>query len=233
MKPVRTGYAVTLGMLRDGFEFNALTFDDADTARSNFEPDRSYGIDLAQRIQFLCNNSPEPEEVIEPTTPEIDEQHWYSHSALIAPTQTGKTNIIQWRLSQLLPQIAAGKASVVLMEPKGVLTRELLNLAQTWDMRERVVILDPADTPVSVNVFDRGDGSDQAINETVGRVSRVIGTLSTDFTGFQKDAITFAIRAMFALPEQPSISLLMRILRGGKAVLPLTQLPEAAREYLS
>jgi hypothetical protein len=57
------------------------------------------------------------------------------------------------------------------MEPKGVLTRDILNMAQTWNMRDRVVILDPADTPVSVNIFDKGDGSAQALTETVGRIA--------------------------------------------------------------
>jgi hypothetical protein len=167
----------------------------------------------------------------EPTVPEIEERHWYQHSLLIAPTQTGKTNVIQWRMAQLLPLVAQGKASIVLMEPKGVLTTDILNMAQTWNMRDRVVILDPADTPVSVNIFDKGDGSSQATTETVGRIARVIGTLSSEFTGFQRDAITFAVRAMFALPEPASMRMLMRILRGGKAALPLESLPETVRDY--
>jgi hypothetical protein len=167
----------------------------------------------------------------EPTVPEIDERHWYSHSLLLARTQMGKTNVIQWRIKNLWPQIAAGKASLILMEPKGVLTRDIINMAHTWDIRDRVIILDPADTPVSVNIFDRGDGTDQALNETVARVSRVIGTLSTDFTGFQRDAITFAVRAMFALPDRTELGTLARILRGGKTVLPLDSLPRSVREY--
>jgi hypothetical protein len=55
--------------------------------------------------------------------------------------------------------------------------------------------------------------------------------LSTEFTGFQRDAITFAVRAMFALPEPASMRTLMRILRGGKAALPLESLPETVRDY--
>ncbi len=165
------------------------------------------------------------------TAPKVSEEDWYSHSLLIAPTQTGKTNIIQWRLANLLPQIAAGKASVVLMEPKGVLTADILNLAQTWDMRDRVIILDPADAPVSVNVFDKGDGSPQTLNETIARVSRIINTLSLDLRDFQRDAITFALRAMFALPEPTNIDTLMHILRGGKTVLPLDILPRRVRTY--
>jgi aspartyl protease family protein len=167
----------------------------------------------------------------DPTVPQIEERHWYAHSLLLARTRMGKTNVIQWRIANLLPQVAAGKASVVLMEPKGVLTNGILNLVQTWNMRDRVVILDPADTPVAVNLFDKGDGSAQAIAETVGRVARVIGTLSSEFTAFQRDAITYATRAMFALPEPANIRTLTRILRGGKTVLPLDKLSESVRDY--
>ena len=167
----------------------------------------------------------------DPTVPVIDERHWYSHSLLLAHTRMGKTNVIRWRIANLLPQIAAGNASVVLMEPKGVLTRDLLNLAHTWDMRDRVVILDPADTPVSVNVFDKGDGSDQTLNETVGRVSRVIGTLAADLTSFQRDTLIFAIRAMFAAPGQASYRHAQaRLARRTKSCRQRT-LPRVVREF--
>jgi hypothetical protein len=167
----------------------------------------------------------------EPTVPDIEERHWYQHSLLIAPTQTGKTNVIQWRINNLLPQIAAGHASLVLIEPKGVMTTDILNLAQTYQMRDRLIILDPADTPVSVNIFDKGDGSPQALTETVGRIVRILGTMTTNLTDLQRDAITFAVRAMFALPEPASARTLMRILRIGKSILPLDSLPTSVREY--
>jgi hypothetical protein len=69
MKTIRSGYALTLGMLKEGFEFLALSREDAVNAAANFPSHGSYGIELAQRIQFLCDNAPEPEEMIEPTTP--------------------------------------------------------------------------------------------------------------------------------------------------------------------
>jgi hypothetical protein len=181
--------------------------------------------------QYQTETAPPEPEPEPPTVPIIEERHWYQHSLLIAPTQTGKTNVIQWRIANRLPQVAAGRASIVLMEPKGVLTADILNLAQTYQMRDRVVILDPADMPVSINIFDKGNGSALALNETVARIVRVVGTLSSEFTGFQRDAMTFAVQAMFSSPEPANIRTLIRILRSGKEALQLDKLPASARDY--
>ena len=97
---------------------------------------------------------PEPLEA-EPTTPEIEEQDWYSHCLLLARTRGGKTNAIRWRIRQLLPQIAEGRASLILMEPKGPLIDDVLHLRATWKIRDRLVIIDPRDIRVSVNIFGR------------------------------------------------------------------------------
>src|SRR5207248_4018455 len=134
-----------------------------------------------------------------PTTPEIEEQDCYSHCLLLARTRGGKTNAIRWRIRQLLPQIAEGRASLILMEPKGPLIDDVLHLRATWKLRDRVVIIDPRDIRVSVNIFDRGNGSDQAINEAVERISRIFGTITADLTPMQRTPLTFAIRAMFAV----------------------------------
>ena len=47
------------------------------------------------------------------------------------------------------------------MEPKGPLIDDVLHLRATWKIRDRVVIIDPRDIRVSVNIFDRGNGSDR------------------------------------------------------------------------
>jgi hypothetical protein len=167
----------------------------------------------------------------DPTVPEIEESFWYSHALLLARTRLGKTNVIRWRIQQLIPQITQGRASVVLMEPKGVLTDEILHLANVWNMRDRPVILDPTDTRASVNVFSKGDGSDVAIQETIARVMRVLNTVTTTLTPFQQDALTFCLRAMFCVDAPGSMRLLTTILRRGLTGLPLRELPRTLEEY--
>lgn len=166
-------------------------------------------------------------------TPDILEAYWYSHCLLLAQTRFGKTNVIRWRLNQLSDQLEAGKASVILMEPKGVLTEELLRLSWTYEMRDRVVILDPKDTRVSVNIFAKGDGSDHAIEETIARVERVLNNVTSTLTPFQVDALTYSLRAMFHIDQPGSIRLLTKILKTGLKGLSVRSLPYVVEQYFA
>ena len=187
------------------------------------------GTPLAELFEVEVPALPEaqPEQEPEPGEPVVAEGNWYAHSVLLAMTRFGKTNAISWRIAQLLPQIAAGRASLVLMEPKGVLTENLLYLAQLWDMRDRVVIIDPSDTSVAVNLFERSGSA----NETVARVTRVMNTITTNLTDLQRDTLTFAIRALYSLPGTRSMRALMNILRQGKKALPMHELDEAVHDF--
>jgi hypothetical protein len=153
--------------------------------------------------------APEAEE------PQIAEEHWYRHCLLLATTGNGKTNAVGWRLTSLLPQIAQGKASAIVMEPKGVLISQLLHLAEVWNMRDRVIIVDPADSPVTVNLFDKGDGSDQALRDAMAMVDYLISTLSAELTDLQHGPLAFIIRLLFAIPGPVSIETFDHILRNG------------------
>jgi hypothetical protein len=174
---------------------------------------------------------PEPEPIPEPTTPEIDERDLYFHTLLIAQSRWGKTNAICWRLESILPHIARGEASAIVMEPKGVLIDDLLHLADVWEMRDRVVIIDPTDTPVAVNLFDKGDGSQRAINDTIGRIESILGIITLGLTSFQRDALTFAIRAMFTIDGPVNLDTLKGILRRGITALPAARLPKGLRDF--
>lgn len=174
---------------------------------------------------------PKEESVEEPAEPVIAERDWYSHALLLAQPGAGKTNAIRWRIMQLIPQIRDGRASLILLEPKGVLTREMLTLARTQGLEDRVVFIDPVDAPVSVNIFDRGDNSPRAVNETMAHVARVLGTITLALTDMQMPTLTFAIRALFSLPEQPSLHRLIDILRRGKQALPLEALEPSIRNF--
>ena len=163
--------------------------------------------------------------------PDIPESNWASHALLLAQTRMGKTNVIKYRLQQLIPQVAQGKASIILMEPKGVLTEEVLRLVSL--PRDRVVILDPMDTRVSVNIFDKGDGTDYAVQQSIARVSRVLNTITTTLTPFQQDCLNFALRAMYCADEQGSMRMLTSILRRGIKDLKLRELPYAVQEFFT
>ena len=98
------------------------------------------------------------------------------------------------------------------MEPKGVLTsRKCYTSTQfVYEMRDRLVILDPKDTRVSVNIFDKGDGSDEAIPK---RLSQARGA-RTEHRDDRTDRVPsstrspIALRAMFYTDQPGSIRLL-------------------------
>jgi len=159
--------------------------------------------------------------------PQIDERDWYSHALLLAQPGAGKTNAIRWRITQLIPQIRDGKASLIVLDPKGVLTHEMLTLGRRQGLEDRTVFIDPEHAPVSVNLFTR----DGTTNETIARLSRVLGTLTTDLTPMQRDNLTFALRALFAMSDSPTLTGLRRILREGKGALQMDKLSPVVQEY--
>ena len=96
---------------------------------------------------------------------------------------------------------------------------------------DRVVILDPADASVSVNLFELPtDSSAAAFNETIDRISRVLNTITLDMTEVQRQTLTLAMCAMYA-GGQPSMRALMTILRQGKKALDLSALPFSVADY--
>ena len=58
----------------------------------------------------------------------IDEELRFSHTWVLAPPKTGKTQLIQWLVSHDLPKVARGEASVVVMDSQGDLINNLANL---------------------------------------------------------------------------------------------------------
>lgn len=150
----------------------------------------------------------------------IPEEQWFSHCLLLAQTGSGKTNAIRWRLSQLIPRIAKGKASVVLIEPKGSLIDEVLHHPDVIAMGDRCVVLEAGDPAITVNILE---GSRE-------RVGRILATLSMDMQPLQRQALTMALRAMHATGER-TIDRLLDIVRDGKKALDLTSLPRRVAKY--
>lgn len=168
-----------------------------------------------------------------PVEPVIEEKEYLSHCVLIAQSRFGKTNILCCRLRDLIPLIAEGKASVVIMEPKGTLIASLLRLRAVWKLaqKNRLVIIDFSDLLVSVNLFDRGDGSPQAVNATIDRLERLFSLITSNLTPLQRVPLSMAIRALFAMDQAPSMDGLKAILRKGVDPALLPRLSKAVAEF--
>lgn len=142
------------------------------------------------------------------TVPVINPESWFSHAVLIAQTGMGKTNVLMCRLRDLIPLIDQGNATVILMEPKGVLIDTLLHLRAVYKLHQkgRVAIIDPETAPVAVNPFDAGDRSSQAINATIDRLNRIFSLLTAGLSSFQTVVMQMAVRAMFESGMTPSMA---------------------------
>ena len=167
----------------------------------------------------------------ESSEPDIDERAWYQHCLLLAGTGGGKTNAIRWRMVQVLFQVERGEASLVLMEPKGVLTRELIQFVRVSGLEARLTIIEPGDPRIAVNLFENDDHSPQGINAAVARISRIFSTITLDLTAFQRTALTFALRAIFAVPGPVNLRTLMGVLRNGIKDLPVQNLSFAVQDF--
>src|SRR5262249_49795548 len=97
------------------------------------------------------------EEIPASAEPEIKPVDWFSHALLVAAQGSGKTNVFRWRIEQLTERLKAGTATLILLDPKDVLTRELPTLVRSLGLEDRTVLIDPLEAPVSFNLFDRGD----------------------------------------------------------------------------
>lgn len=156
---------------------------------------------------------PEPE----PTAPELDEHHWQAHAVLMSKAGSGKTNAMRWRILQILKEVERGRATIVIIEPKGTLIESILNLRQTYELRDRVCHIDPEDTtnPVAINIFDRGSGSDRDRNTSLAMAKYVMGTLAMSLTPNHRQILEAVVQLMFVLPDEPCMDTLMTTLRYG------------------
>jgi len=66
---------------------------------------------------------------------------------------SAETNLIRWRIQQILPLIKGGKATLILLDPKDVLTRELPTLARQMGLEDRSILIDPLESPVSFRAY--------------------------------------------------------------------------------
>ena len=175
-------------------------------------PEAELARKLAAHAAYL-DSLPPP--VPDPVVPIIPDIAWNGHCLILAKSGYGKTNAIQWRIQKLLPQVAAGKVSLIIMEPKSVLIDAILDLPQSWEMRDRIVFIDPVDSPTSINIFDKGDGSEQALTDAISMAEYVISIFSTGITDLQRGPLTHILRLMFAIDGELSFDTLDDLLRNG------------------
>ena len=152
----------------------------------------------------------EEEEDVLPTldpallTNAVRRQHWM----VVAPTGSGKTQLLQERILQDIHSPEA--PSLVIIDNKGVMLDKIQHL-KVLENTDRLIILDPTDdVPPALNLFHNPNprlGSysrfhREAIEaDTIDLINFVLQSLSNEYTPKQQTLFTFATRLMLATPN--------------------------------
>ena len=105
----------------------------------------------------------------------------FEHQWCVAPQGAGKTQYIQYQISQRLEEVAAGKASVLVMDSQSDLIKLISGLkifAEGQPLHDKICLIEPSpDFPLALNPFDMGKARLQGYNERTRET--VTATLST------------------------------------------------------
>lgn len=123
----------------------------------------------------------------------------FSHTWMVAPTGTGKTNALEELISDDLPRVARGEASLFVMDSQNELIPRIAKLkafAPGMPLDGRLVLLEPdPDYPLALNLFDMGNNAGAMIQFVMEALFEV-GT-----TPKQAALFRYLIEAIIAVPN--------------------------------
>lgn len=127
---------------------------------------------------------------------------------------SGKTNLLHCMIEDNMAEVAADRASVLIMDSKSNDPNGLVDTWRTIDFKhqwklEKVYIFDPADK-LAINIFDFGD-IDQIVNLFEYMLSELI---NFDLTGYQKLLLTNSIHVI-KNSRRPSLLALLDLISKG------------------
>lgn len=146
------------------------------------------------------------------------------HMFVLAPSGTGKTQLIQTMIARDLEQVAAGEASIVIIDSQGVnrrktnaptLVENLINLQLfATDLRGKLTYIKPSAT-LSCNLLDMGQ-NDPGLSDEQQMVRRtsareIVSTALGGGSDLQFQMLQWCLRLVM-LADAPTIRTLRRIL---------------------
>ena len=142
---------------------------------------------------------------------EIPDELRFEHMHIVAGSGHGKTQTLQYLISNDLPQVADGEKSVVVIDSQGDLIGNILR-AKMLDP-DQIVLINPEDIeyPVCLNLFSIGqerlDGyspleRERLTNSIIELYDFVLGSLlSAGMTAKQSVVFRYVTRLMFHIPD--------------------------------
>lgn len=141
----------------------------------------------------------------------IPEAQRFEHMHIVAGSGHGKTQTLQYLISQDLDEIARGEKSVIVIDSQGDLIRTILSACALPP--DRIVLINPEDIgyPVSLNLFSVGQDRllgysdlerERLTNSIIELYDFVLGSLlSAGMTSKQNVVFRYVTRLMFHIPE--------------------------------
>ena len=152
----------------------------------------------------------------------------FQHQWVVAPSGSGKTQLLQTQIASDLEEVAAGRASLIVIDSQGMGEGRLLsNISKLAvfgpgaPLHDRSVVLEPdPDWPLCLNLFDMGQYNPDlsARDRQILHASalKLITFCLSDTTGQQQDMIEYLVQLAMAVPGA-TIDTVRRILVAPKA----------------
>lgn len=142
----------------------------------------------------------------------------FEHQWMVAGSGHGKTNALQYQIANDLGHVAAGNASLIVMDSQGMSQGDLLHTLSRWRafynvLKDKLVVVDPSDIeyPVALNLFDVGQGRlnqysplerERLINGVIELYDFVLSSLlGAELTSKQGTVFRFITRLMLHIPD--------------------------------
>ncbi|HEY5306389.1 MAG TPA: hypothetical protein VIJ52_06955 [Pseudolabrys sp.] len=143
----------------------------------------------------------------------------FQHQWIVAPTGSGKTQLLKAQIAADLPKVARGEASIVVMDSQGTkpgtLVGDLIRLklfAPGGPLEDQLVFLDPDPAhPLALNLFDFGLDKTEAMTERERRAYLtsaidlaefiINGLVGAEQTPMMKGISRYIIQALMVIPD--------------------------------
>lgn len=152
-----------------------------------------------------------------PAVISIPEEAWFEHAWCLAPPGTGKTQLIQYLISERLPQVEDDECSVIVMDSQGDLINQIRTLkcfAPGEPLHDKLIILEPnLEHAPALNIFDFGgermnaysaDDREKFTNIAITQMTYVLDALMGEggaMTTKQETLYRYIVRLLMETPN--------------------------------
>lgn len=131
----------------------------------------------------------------------VPDEARFAHSWMVAPQGSGKTTALENLIVDDLIKVQRNEASLFVMDSQNELIPRIAKMAAFAPggvLSGKLVLLEPHEVPLALNIFDVGERSQEAFS-LIGFV--LTGLLGAEITSKQKGLFRYLIHAMLAIPD--------------------------------